>query len=71
VFTFGWEAGRGSPDIAPGSTRVEVTLTPDAGDTILTLRHSGLPPALVDQHHAGWSRCLPSLADATEPGPRS
>ncbi len=50
VFTFGWEPTDGVPDVAPGSTRVEVTLTADDGDTILTLRHTGLPAAFADEH---------------------
>jgi uncharacterized protein YndB with AHSA1/START domain len=64
VFSFGWEPGDGVPDIAPGSTRVEVTLTADAGDTILTLRHTGLPAAHTDEHRAGWARFLSHLTHA-------
>ena len=66
VFTFGWEPTHGSPDIAPGSTRVEVTLTADSGDTIMTLRHSGLRARFADQHHAGWGHFLPLLVLAFE-----
>ena len=64
VFSFGWEAMEGVPHVAPGSTRVEVTLTADDGDTILTLRHSGLPAADADEHRAGWAQFLPRLTDA-------
>jgi uncharacterized protein YndB with AHSA1/START domain len=64
VFSFGWQPTNGAPDIAPGSTRVEVTLTADAGDTILTLRHTGLPAAHADEHRAGWALFLPRLAAA-------
>jgi len=64
VFTFGWDATDGAPAVAPGSTRVEVTLTSDAGDTILILRHTGLPVARADEHRSGWAHFLPRLADA-------
>lgn len=66
VFTFGWEPGEGIPPIAPGSTRVEVLLTDDDGDTVLTLRHSGLPAAERDQHVDGWAYFLPLLATSAE-----
>jgi uncharacterized protein YndB with AHSA1/START domain len=58
VFTWGWE---GSP-IAPGSTRVEVTLTPDGDGTLLKLRHSGLAGEAALQHAEGWDHFLPRLA---------
>jgi uncharacterized protein YndB with AHSA1/START domain len=64
VISFGWEPTGGAPDVAPGSTRVEITLTADAGDTILNLRHAGLPAAHADEHRAGWAHFLPRLADA-------
>lgn len=65
VFSFGWEATDGGVSfVAPGSTRVEVTLTADDGDTIMTLRHSGLPAASLDEHQAGWAHFLPRLVDA-------
>ena len=66
VFSFGWEPTDGAPAIEPGSTRVEVTLTPDAGDTILTLRHTGIPAAFADLHATGWSHFLPLLVDAAD-----
>ena len=66
VFTFGWEPTDGAPHVAPGSTRVEVTLTADAGDTIMTLRHTGLPAGIADEHQAGWGHFLPLLVDAVE-----
>jgi uncharacterized protein YndB with AHSA1/START domain len=64
VFTFGWEQRGDAPPVAPGSSRVEVTLIEDAGDTILTLRHSGIPVAVADRHSVGWSQFLPLLAAA-------
>ena len=63
VFSFGWEPTEGAPAIAPGSTRVEVTLAADGDDTILTLRHSGIPATLADRHRAGWELFLPILAE--------
>lgn len=66
VFTFGWEPTAGAPDVAPGSTLVEVTLTADEGDTILTLRHTGLPVAATEQHLAGWTHFLPIMRSAIE-----
>jgi uncharacterized protein YndB with AHSA1/START domain len=68
VFSFGWEETAGAPAVAPRSTRVEVTLVPDGGDTILTLRHTGLPASHADEHHAGWATFLPRLAEAAGEG---
>jgi len=64
VFTFGWESTEGAPPIPPGSTRVEVTLVADDGDTIMTLRHTGIPAEIAGQHDAGWQHFLPLLAAA-------
>ena len=64
VFSFGWALSAGDPDIPPGSSPVEVTLTDDGGATILTLRHSGLPAAAADDHDRGWNEHLPLLAAA-------
>ena len=64
VFSFGWEPTQGSPEVAPGSSLVEVTLTADAADTILTLRHRGLPAAIAGEHRTGWGHFLPRLAAA-------
>lgn len=68
VFSFGWEATEGAPGVAPGSTRVEITLTADGDDTVLVLRHTGLPAAARDEHHAGWGHFLPRLATAAGQG---
>ena len=64
VFSFGWEPTAGAPDIAPGSTRVEITLTADDDDTIMTLRHTGIPAAHADEHRSGWAHFLALLAGA-------
>lgn len=64
VFSFGWERAAGVPDIAPGSTLVEVTLVPDGDGTVLTLRHSGLPAERAPEHGGGWAHVLPLLGAA-------
>ena len=64
VFSFGWDPTEAGPEVAPGSSRVEVTLTPDGDDTILALRHSGLPAPARGEHQAGWAHFLPLLATA-------
>jgi uncharacterized protein YndB with AHSA1/START domain len=61
VFSFGWEPTHGAPDVPPASSRVEVTLVDEDGDTVLTLRHSGIPDSATDLHATGWSRHLPML----------
>jgi len=53
VFTWGWE--RGGPPMAPGSSTVEVTLTPDGTDTVVRLVHRDIPEPFVESHGAGWS----------------
>jgi uncharacterized protein YndB with AHSA1/START domain len=62
VFSFGWDPTEGAPAVPPGSSRVEVTLTPDGDATILVLRHSGLPTEVAAQHRAGWGGALELLA---------
>jgi uncharacterized protein YndB with AHSA1/START domain len=64
VFTFGWDPTDGAPDVPPGSSVVEITLTPDGDDTVLALRHSGLPPAAAAEHRSGWGHFLPLLVAA-------
>ena len=60
VFTWGWE-GESSP-IPPGSSTVEITLTPDAAGTRVHLRHYGLPVEAQGQHAEGWEHYLARLA---------
>lgn len=66
VFSFGWDQTEGAPAVAPGSTLVEITLTADGDDTILNLRHTGLPVAFGAEHQAGWAHFLPLLVDAVD-----
>ncbi|WP_165966140.1 SRPBCC family protein [Actinomadura sp. 7K534] len=67
VFTFGWEPAPEAPAIAPGASRVEVTLTPADGGTSLTLRHSGLPLPLEDETGDGWTGLLRRLRERAGP----
>ena len=69
VFTWGWE---GNDAVPPGSSTVEVTLTPDGDGTILRLVHRDLPAAARAEHDGGWAHFLPRLEIAAaggDPGP--
>jgi uncharacterized protein YndB with AHSA1/START domain len=54
VFTFGWEQNAPGEPLAPGSTRVEVTLTPADDETVLVLRHFDMPASHAADHEKGW-----------------
>jgi uncharacterized protein YndB with AHSA1/START domain len=56
VFSFGWENNAPGELLAPGSTTVEIILTPIADDTELVLRHSQMPPTHAEAHTSGWAR---------------
>lgn len=63
VYTWGWLSG-GVEGVAPGSTRVDVTLEADGDGTRLRLVHTGLPGGDVAASHGdGWSYFLMRLAD--------
>lgn len=69
VFTWGW---RGSEVIPPGSSTVEIDLTPEGGGTLLRLTHRDLPAEQEPVHLAGWNHYLPRLAAVAgglDPGP--
>jgi uncharacterized protein YndB with AHSA1/START domain len=69
VITWGWE---GSDAVPPGSSTVEVTLTPDGAGTLLRLEHRDLPAGEGAAHRDGWEHFLPRLATAAsggDPGP--
>jgi len=70
VFTWGWTTNKAVP---PGSTRVVVTLEPEADGTRVVLRHHGLPDEQERTHHsAGWEMYLGRLAlrlTGVNPGP--
>ncbi len=55
VFSFGWENNAPGEPLAPGSTTVEVVLSPADGDTELVLRHSLVPSKHADDHAKGWA----------------
>lgn len=75
VFTWGWEgqeAGEGEHSVPPGSSRVEVTLEPDGGGTLVRLRHLDLPEQALEIHGHGWDLYFSRLAEAAagrDPGP--
>ena len=58
VFTFGWEQNAAGEPLAPGSTRVEVTLTPDGDGTDLLLRHLDMPITHAPDHEHGWKHVI-------------
>ena len=69
AYSFGWE---GSEQVPPGSSLIEVDLTPKNGGTIVHLTHSGLPLEQVTAHREGWNHYLGRLAIAAtgrDPGP--
>jgi uncharacterized protein YndB with AHSA1/START domain len=74
VYTWGWEAGGGGPELVPpGSSTVEVELVPTGGGTTLILTHRGLPSdESRAEHGAGWDHYLGRLAvraGGGDPGP--
>jgi uncharacterized protein YndB with AHSA1/START domain len=69
VFTWGWE---GNGAVPPGSSTVEVTLTPDGDGTIVRLVHRDLPEETRDVHAKGWDLYIDRLAlvaRGRDPGP--
>ena len=62
VFTWGFE--NTELGVTPGSSTVEVTLTPANGGTHLRLTHSGLPEPALASHGPGWDEQLGNLARA-------
>lgn len=72
IFTFGWDEP-GHP-IPPGSTEVEISLTPEGEDTLVRLTHRGLPEDAVADHTNGWGFYLDRLEkvmSGIDPGPES
>jgi uncharacterized protein YndB with AHSA1/START domain len=64
AFTWGWESlDPGLAGLPPGASLVEIELEPKDGGTLLRLRHSRLPEALVPIHRDRWSVYLRRLAD--------
>jgi uncharacterized protein YndB with AHSA1/START domain len=63
VFTWGFE---GRADLAPGATRVEVTLEAEGSGTRVRLVHRDLPDADREAHAGGWTYFLERLASAAK-----
>ena len=62
VMSWGWD---GHPTVPPGSTIVEITLTPEGGATVLRLRHLGLPGDDERRtHRDGWKQYTGQLREA-------
>jgi len=62
----------GNPDLPPGATQVEFTLTPTAAGTRLRLVHRDLPPQQASIHATGWQHFVDRLTCAAcgvDPGP--
>src|SRR5437773_10790536 len=62
----------GSDVFPPGSTTVEITLTPTEGGTLLSVEHRDLPAKQARQQAIGWPHFLNRLASAATgryPGP--
>ena len=64
VFTWGWE-GKDSA-VPPGSSTVEVTLTPDGDGTVVRLLHRGLSAEAAAEHRQGWTHYLGRLTETSE-----
>lgn len=54
----------GDGTMPPGSSTVEVVLTPDGDDTLVVLTHRGVPAGHLDGHRAGWEHQLGRLTGA-------
>ena len=66
VFTWGWENETGVP---PGTSTIEVELTPEGDGTSLRFVHRDLPSAeSVASHAPGWDHYLPRLELAARGG---
>lgn len=77
VFTWGWESTAVLPpgigEVRPGTSTVEVTLTPDGDGTIVEVVHLGLPTEEArKQHGTYWPVYLERLETRVaggDPGP--
>ncbi len=63
VVSWGWE---GREDVPPGSSTVEITLTPNADGTLVRLRHYNLPETALPLHAKSWEHNLPRLKKVIE-----
>lgn len=77
VFTWGWETERplplGADAVRAGSTKVEIDLIDEGGETIIRLRQSGFPSnADAESHGQGWKYAFHRMdvfAAGGTPGP--
>jgi uncharacterized protein YndB with AHSA1/START domain len=70
AYTWGWEGNK--ENVPPGSSLVEIDLSPQNGGTLVCFNHSGLPPQAVPGHADGWKHYLGRLAlvaSGIDPGP--
>jgi uncharacterized protein YndB with AHSA1/START domain len=71
VFTWGWDDP--ATAVPPGSSTVEITLTPEGSGTLVRLAHRDLPSDESRAQHAhGWGHYLERLVTAAaggDPGP--
>lgn len=58
----------GSPDLPPGASRVQFTLTATPEGTRVDLSHANLPEAQAAGHAEGWEHFLPRLRVAASGG---
>ena len=68
-FTWGWEGPMplddGQVEVPPGTSTVEVDLRADGDETVVRLRHGGLPTLAAHRFHSwGWTLTLERLAAA-------
>jgi uncharacterized protein YndB with AHSA1/START domain len=70
VFTWGWEqSGDEESSVPPGSSTIEIELTPEGHGTSLRFVHRDLPSAESTASHAhGWDHYLPRLEVAAGGG---
>lgn len=69
VFGWGWE---GSPDLAPDTSTVTLTVEPVDGGTRVTLEHAGLTDEQAVHHAEGWNHYferLERVATSGDAGP--
>jgi uncharacterized protein YndB with AHSA1/START domain len=68
VFTWGVPGDEAMP---PGSSTVEITLTADGNETIVSLVHRNLPEDKREPHLQGWLECLRRLVEVPAAGIRN
>ena len=70
VFTWGWEEGEDGPGaVLPGSSTIEIELTPQGNGTLLRFTHRDLPsPESAQSHGHGWDHYIGRLVTAAGGG---